>query len=189
MSSSSSRPAAPPPPPPPRSLILDVQWFKEDKDTIIPKELAAYDGHKLCHYIFTPPYPLRKLPNKKYRKHNKWLMENCLGLRWNDGFTPLYQFKKIISQLSKGVDVIYVKGKEKANFLRKFINSAEKPFDVVEFTEQPSLSPSTPPLAERCFFHRSKSTTTTSTNSTSKCALSNVLFLYDTFMCGTQHRR
>lgn len=153
------------------ALILDVQWFKEDKHRIIPKELAAFDGHKLSHYIFKPPYPLRILPNKNYRKQNKWLMENCHGLEWNDGFTPLHQFKNIVCQLCRAVDVIYVKGREKANFLRKFI-SAEKTAVIVELDEQPSIPLELP---ARCFSHRSSATT-------SKCALSNVLFLHATFM-------
>lgn len=143
-----------------RRLIIDIQGFKSENN-FIPKELAAYNGAQIMHYVFRIPFPLNSLP-PSIQKENKWLMENLHGLDWKEAFTPLYQFKNIMLNISEKTDVFYVKGREKANFLRKY---TEK--DVLELDEKPAL----PQLEPNCFYHLKKPC---------RCALSNVLYLYNT---------
>lgn len=83
---------------------------------------------------------------------------------WNSGFTPVHQFVKIIKILTKDVDMVYIKGNEKFNFMKKY---SEVP--VYKFDESPPL-PLTKPT---CFHHNSKKCV---------CALSNVFFLYHNFL-------
>lgn len=144
-------------------LILDVQGFKVEKNKFIVKEMAAYDGKKICHYIFKPPFPL-KLLSPDLQKQANWLTKNYHGIHWNEGFTPLHHFKKIIQDLTDSVESIYVKGKEKADYIRQFIF---KP--IIEFDEQPSLVMSNP----KCFYHLKPNCI---------CAISNVYYLYETFI-------
>lgn len=144
-------------------IIIDVQGFKSENNGFIPKELAAFNGNQISHYIFRIPFPFNSLP-RDLQKQNKWLVENFHGINWSEGFTPLHQFKNIITNLAEKADVIYVKGKEKANHIRKYTS---KP--VVELEEHPAL----PELAPNCLHH---------SRNPCKCALSNVVFLRDTFM-------
>ena len=145
-------------------LIVDIQGFKDEKNTFLPKELAAFDGHRISHYIFKKPYPLDFLSPECHRQA-VWLMKNHHCINWNEGFTPHHYFSNIIEKLTEEVEVefVYVKGVEKAAFVKKY---SKKP--VIEIDEQPALPIGTP----KCFHH---------SKSTCMCALSNVLYLYDNF--------
>lgn len=145
------------------TLILDVQGFKIEKNKFIVKEFAAYDGVKICHYIFKPPFPFEMLsPDLQRQAH--WLTKNYHCIKWSHGFTPLHLFSKIIQNLTLEVDCVYIKGKEKANYIRQYIS---KP--VLEFADQPSLIMST----VKCFYH---------SNIKCMCALSNVFYLHENFV-------
>lgn len=145
------------------SLVLDVQGFKTSQKIFQPKELAAYDGIHVSHYIFKPPFPLHTLPHD-LQQQAKWLMHNHHCINWMEGYTPIHSFKDIMQRLTKNVDVVYVKGSEKANYLRTFTDKR-----VVEFDEQPALSPSIP----SCMYH---------SHSPCMCALSNVYHLYNNYV-------
>lgn len=144
-------------------LVVDIQGFKIENNEFIVKELAAYDGVKMCHYIFKPPYPFELL-SPDIEKQVTWLTRNHHCIKWDDGFTPLHTFVHIIQNLTSKADYVYVKGNEKANYIRHFIS---KP--VLELGEQPTLKKSIP----KCFYH---------SNKICMCALSNVYYLYENFI-------
>lgn len=144
-------------------LVVDIQGFKIENNEFIVKELAGYDGVKMCHYIFKPPYPL-KLLSPDIEKQVTWLTRNHHCIKWNDGFTPLHMFGQIIQNLTSEADYVYIKGNEKANYIRHFIS---KP--VLELAEQPTLKKSIP----KCFYHSNKKC---------MCALTNVYYLYENFI-------
>lgn len=141
-------------------LVLDIQGFTDEKKKFIPKELATYDGNKLSHYIFKQPYPLNFL-SPTYYKQAVWLMENYHCIKWNSGFTPLHYFSTIVKELTRNVQIVYVKGQEKADYIKKYSASI-----VIELDEQPALEP----LSPKCCYH---------SKSPAKCALSNVFYLYN----------
>ncbi|KAJ8966950.1 hypothetical protein NQ317_006780 [Molorchus minor] len=145
------------------NLILDIQGFKVENNKFIVKELAAYDGTRLGHYVFKPPFAMEQLPPDLH-KQAVWLTHNHHCIPWKSGFTPLYQFSEILKNLSLNVKSVYVKGKEKTDYIRKY---SMKP--VYEMDEHPSLYAKEP----TCFYH---------TKNPSVCALANVLHLYDTFI-------
>lgn len=144
-------------------VVLDVQGFKISEKRFVPKELAIYDGVHVSHYVFKPPFPFHHLP-EKFKSQAVWLTTNHHCLNWSEGFTPHFLFPQILQRLTQDVDHVYVKGCEKAAFIR---NSTSKP--VIEFDEQPSLRPMNP----ACFYHNKLSAI---------CALSNVYHLYCTFV-------
>lgn len=144
-------------------LIVDVQGFKIAKKTFLPKELAAYDGRGVSHYIFKAPFPFSTLPLHLQEQAN-WLTNNHHCIHWDEGFTPAYMFPKIIRRLVRDADVVYVKGREKAAFLRNYI---KKP--VLEIEERPALSVSQP----ICMHHL---------KSLCYCALSNVYHLHEHYV-------
>lgn len=142
------------------ALVLDIQGFKIEKNKFIAKELAAFDGKRISHFVFRPPFPLDYLP-PTYHKQATWLMNNHHCISWEDGFTPLHKFRGIVQWLTEDSDVVYVKGKEKATYVKQFATTP-----VIELEEQPNITTSEP----SCFFH---------TKEKCICALSNVYSLYD----------
>lgn len=144
-------------------VIIDVQGFKTTDKTFTPKELAAYDGNQICHYVFKPPFHFNSLPDH-LKSQATWLQKNHHCIPWDQGFTQVYNFDKIIKSLTDNVDVVYVKGHEKAEFLKNIIS---KP--IQEFDEQPALTKAN----AHCFYHSENNCV---------CALSNVFMLYDNFI-------
>lgn len=144
------------------NLYLDVQGFKIENNRFITKELAAYDGNHITHYIFKQPFPFDMLPTN-LQNQASWLTKNHHCLEWDIGFTPLHLFNKIINHLASTSPHIYVKGLEKANYIQHYIT---KPVQVLP--DQPCIKKDVP----KCFYH---------TEDYSICALSNVFFLYENF--------
>lgn len=144
-------------------VIVDVQGFKISPKTFSPKELATYDGKLISHYIFRAPFRFQDLPHDLQKQAN-WLMNNHHCIDWNEGFTPVFQFRHILERAIQDADVVYVKGGEKASYLRKY---SSKP--IIEIEEQPALSRSPP----ACMHHLC---------SPCYCALSNVYHLYHTYV-------
>lgn len=148
---------------PMKIVVVDVQGFKTSKTNFTPKELAVYDGTLISHYIFKPPFTFHIL-DVEFKKQANWLSQNHHCLDWTDGFTPSFSFPHIIQRLTKDADYVYVKGLEKATYIRSFISTP-----VIEFDEQPALVPTEP----SCFYHL---------KSPAICALSNVYYLYHNFV-------
>lgn len=145
------------------SVVFDVQGFKIENNKFIVKEFCAYDGVRICHYIFKAPFPWDLLP-PPLQVQAKWLTDNYHAISWDSGFTPLHKFGSIIKDIADVADRIYVKGREKAVYLRNFTC---KP--IIELEEQPRLTPS----PATCFYH---------TKDICMCAMSNVFYLYDNFI-------
>lgn len=140
-------------------VVVDVQGFMTADKTFTPKELAVYNGVAISHFVFKAPFNLRSLPQHLQRQA-VWLMNNHHCINWSEGFTPSHLFPLILNRLLQPAHVVYVKGREKAQFIRQHTNK-----DVIELEEQPALSPTTP----SCMYH---------SHSTCYCALSNVYQLY-----------
>lgn len=143
-------------------LILDIQGFMAGKDKFIIKEFAAYNGNYVCHHVFKPPFLFACLAFE-YQKQAKWLMAHHHAIDWEVGFTPHYLFPKIIKHITSDVTGVYVKGKEKADFIKKHIT-----IPVFEL-------PDTPAVVKRpgsCFYHMTDYCI---------CALTNVYNLYEAY--------
>lgn len=141
-------------------LIIDIQGFKIGNNKFSLKELAAYDGKLISHFVFRRPFPFHHL-NEDLQKQANWLMKNHHCIDWNEGFIPQHEVKNIIHRLTSDTDVIYVKGREKKDILETLTKTA-----VIEFDEQPALNPT----QVNCFFHSKMHC---------MCALSNVYDLYN----------
>lgn len=144
-------------------LIVDVQGFKSLNNQFIVKEFAAYDGVHVCHYVFKPPFAFTSLPTECQKQAN-WLMSHHHTIDWNAGFTQHYMFPKIIKHVTQNASQVYVKGREKTDFIRKQVN-----VPVLEFPETPSLKQQ----LGSCFYHMNKHCI---------CALTNVYYLYNNFV-------
>lgn len=127
------------------NVFIDFQGFYIDKNKFMPKELAVLVNEKIMHCIFKPPFPFDKLL-PEYQKQATWLMKNHHCIAWNDGIVPHWKFSTIVNNLGHNNSVIYVKGREKAKYLRKFIQ-----IPVLELPESPAFEPAKP----KCLYHHS----------------------------------
>lgn len=142
------------------SLVLDIQCFKIENNKYVVKELAGYDGNRILHVVFKPPFPFDML-SPHFQKQANWLIKNHHSIEWGTGSTPVHLFGNILQDILSQADRVYIKGKEKADYIRKFTSKL-----VVELPEQPALEKNLP----KCFYH---------SKSYCMCALTNVFFLYD----------
>ncbi|CAH1107018.1 unnamed protein product [Psylliodes chrysocephalus] len=83
-----------------------------------------------------------RLLNEEFHRQAIWLMANHHGLNWNHGFTPLHEFHNIIQNVTKNVEAVYVKGREKAQYIRKY--SLAPVFEMDEHPALPKLPPKCP---------------------------------------------
>lgn len=97
--------------------VVEFQAFKDNDDNFIIKELAIVGGSLECQILFKPPYGFHHL-NSKAQKTNRWLSRNHHGLRWEEGSIPFNE--GLISALCLPFQCIYTKGREKAEFLKRF---------------------------------------------------------------------
>lgn len=144
------------------ALIIDVQCFKLENNKFLVKEFAGYDGKRIFHFIFKPPFDRNCLP-PKIEQQVAWLINHHHCIDWNEGYTPAHLFPIILKNMVKDYKKIYVKGLEKARFIEQYVESS-----VVVLEDTPALQ-----LSEaKCCNHR---------KNPCMCALSNVYFLYEHF--------
>ena len=144
-------------------IVIDVQGFKTEKNRFLVKELAAYDGCKICHYVFKPPFTFDCLPYE-YQKQANWLTANHHCIKWGTGFVPLHKFSAIIPQLTDTTQEVYVKGKEKADYIQKYTRTP-----ILELPDSPAIQQE----GSSCFYH---------SKNLCICALTNVYNLYNQFI-------
>lgn len=144
-------------------LVVDVQGFMTSEKIFTPKELAVYNGTSTSHYLFKAPFSIDSLP-KNLQQQASWLMQNHHCIDWDEGFTPVFLFPRILRRLIRGAEFIYVKGREKAMFLRRYTK-----IPIIEIEGHPALTPTQP----ACMSHL---------KSLCYCALSNVYHIYNHYV-------
>ena len=105
--------------------IVDLQGFQQPQNKFVLKELAVlslYDSHYVIQ-LFEPPYEWTQL-SAKYKSCNAWLTRNFHGLNWQDGHIPYNMRKSVIKSTLHDARIVYVKGKEKKDYLSKYLNNS-----------------------------------------------------------------
>jgi len=108
-------------------FFVDLQGFM-DGHVFVAKEMCILsvnnnnsNNNKLYHYIFKPPYDWYILL-KESRQQALWLKCFHHGFNWSEGFTDYFDIYSCIQPLLDTVGhmdaVIYVKGREKVEWLR-----------------------------------------------------------------------
>lgn len=150
-------------------VVIDFQAFKSSNNEFVVKEVASFNGTQSLHCIFLPPCEFQELSADCQRQAN-WLTDKHHHLNWSDGYTPLDKLPELLEVAVRGADQIFVKGREKAEFietcLRERLQPRHQPV-VCEFDQHPVLTARTP----YCPFHRPP-------RSETFCALTNVHYLY-----------
>ena len=101
-----------------RSVVLDFEGFRHQKNTFILKELAIITSDFSDSLIFLPPVNFNSIPKSEQKAYN-WLTNLLHGLHWDSGDYLYLNLNQIIqSFVLRNPNIIcYSKGKEKADFL------------------------------------------------------------------------
>lgn len=142
-------------------IIIDFQWFRFNKNNFIPKELASCTfDYKKSHFVFKPPLSFCSI-TRDDRRVARYTSAFYHGLNWIDGYTPCSVFDEIIKRLCVNIDVIYVKGRQKVDYLRNIVDKR-----IVDLVHADNIRRGEP----SCAFH---------INNYAVCALLNCERLYD----------
>lgn len=123
-------------------IIIDFQWYRYNTHSIVPKELATCDSDfKRTHFVFKPVLSFASLKEED-KSVARYVYNSHHGLGWDEGYICVSQFDVIIKRLCANVDVVYVKGKEKLEFLKSILN--KRIVDLIDadkiIKEEPSCS-------------------------------------------------
>lgn len=144
-------------------LFVDFQGFKNGSNEFIVKEfaVATSDGTIIQHWTVRSPCPYAVL-DVKTKKQCTWTTNHYHGIRWQDGDVTIQALHRQLFPILNS-SVVYVKGLEKANYIKEFFSSCL----VIDLEDYPSLKNLTTSNVY-CFFHG---------KSKMMCALNNVLKL------------
>lgn len=144
-------------------LFVDFQGFKNPNNEFVVKEfaIATSDGTTIQHWTVKSPCPYSVL-DVKTKKQCTWTTNHYHGLRWQDGDITIQALHRQLYSILNS-SVVYVKGLEKANYIKEFFKSCL----VLDLEDYPSLKVLTTSNVY-CFFHG---------KSKRMCALNNVLKL------------
>jgi len=83
-------------------------------------------------FTFAPPFPRHDLP-PEHKRQNARVERHYTVLKWNSGTIPYDRIEEILYSHLKDIEVIYVKGRGKVNWLRTHL----KPYPhVIENLEK-----------------------------------------------------
>ena len=100
-----------------RSVVLDFEGFRYQKNTFIVKDLAITTSDYSDSLIFLPPVNFNYLP-KFEQKANNWLTNYLHGFHWDSGDYLYLNLSQIIQSfvLRNPNAIFYAKAKGNADF-------------------------------------------------------------------------
>lgn len=106
------------------AAVVDMQFVVGNNAQLFVKEIVILPCGSFIpeQYYLKPPYPREELNVKAVRQEN-YNARYINGLRWDGGNIEYNQLAKILLPLE--TSKIYVKGEEKAKFLRKYLPGVE----------------------------------------------------------------
>lgn len=94
--------------------VIDFQGFYI-QNTFHPKEITIQIGLKTNHYLIKPPYPFHTLSVED--RKTVVFAEKYHGLKYTSGYTDYDQINGIIKDNLLDINIIYVRGNQKADYL------------------------------------------------------------------------
>lgn len=119
-----------------KPVIMDIQFIQGNHGQYFAKELAIlkHETVEPMIFYFKPPYPENELDEKtKWRQ--KFTYKNINGLKWNDGGIDYNNISQILSIYTNSI--IYVKGLQKANFIKNYIDKLST--NIIDLEDIPNL--------------------------------------------------
>ena len=154
-----------------RSVMLDLEGFRSKKNAFLVEDLALTISEYSDRLIFLPPVIfniLRKLEQKAYSRLAKYLH----GIHWENGDYLSINLNQILQSfvLRKPIAVFYAKGKEKTEFLAKYLDRKSENLDDLGSPWVENLNFKNHPSCNRHIPHY---------NSRNPCALKKSKVFYD----------
>lgn len=100
--------------------IVDLQGFKDDFNNFIVKELCFLTQNIKFTDTIKCPYEFDSL-SQRSQSITRWLINNYHGIQWDSGYISIKELRAAILPILKN-KIIYVKGEEKVEWLRKILN-------------------------------------------------------------------
>lgn len=100
--------------------IVDLQGFKDDFNNFIVKELCFLTQNIKFTDTIKCPYEFDSL-SQRSQNIARWLINNYHGIQWDSGYINIKELRAAILPILKN-KIIYVKGEEKVEWLRKILN-------------------------------------------------------------------
>lgn len=103
--------------------ILDFQSFKNVNNELVIKEMAILhiDQEHPKVFLFKEPFEWDSLAIR-YKVENKWLQNHYHHLKWSSGEESYENVIKIIKDTLFDAKIIYVHGREKRTWLKRFVS-------------------------------------------------------------------
>lgn len=103
-------------------VVVDMQGFCIPE--FFPKELSIYDGRRQAHFIIRSPIPLFAITDPSIISQIKYVQAHIHGLYYGAGDVSYEDLPAILQNHLENVDVVYVKGAEKRDFLLKIFDAS-----------------------------------------------------------------
>lgn len=103
--------------------VVEFHGYHDNNYKFIVKEFAIVGENFSSVVVFKPPYTFDQL-NSGARRTALWLQKNYHHIGWEEGDVPYDE--DVIRTLCKPFSIIYTKGLEKAQFLRKLLPHVEE---------------------------------------------------------------
>lgn len=132
-------------------VVFDVQGFIIN-GKFSPKEMCINNGHQMVHFILKPPKKFFLLTPEE-KKQVQWLENNHFNLRYSDGFVSYEEVGNILGKYLNDVDLVYVKGHQKYDFL---INELSDKVCVINVENYECPFPNFEKKHPMCMSHKGK---------------------------------
>jgi len=100
-----------------------------------------YDSTRRLPVCTTLLYPPMERPVIDLQRRNAWMERNYLGLKWSSGTTPYDSIEDILHSHLRLIEKIYVKGREKREWLRSLLQSTHH--DMIENLKTTTMTTTT----------------------------------------------
>lgn len=103
------------------SYVVDIQGFHAPN--FLPKEICVVAVHSsfTWHRMIRPPICYNRL-SSRMKKQVDFVTRNIHGLHWNLGYTSESDALTELKEIIQGAAKVYIKGSERATYLKKLIN-------------------------------------------------------------------
>lgn len=139
-----------------RIASVDIQGF--DLEEFTPKELTIRVGKQINHFLLKPSQSYQSLTSKQ-RSTVNYVENHIHGLKFSNGYIDFHNLDAILRDHLSDVDVIYVRGSQKSNFLiQKFTYWSSNVPNVVNLEDYDGTSWNPPKLTNNvppsCMNHK-----------------------------------
>lgn len=111
------------------SYVVDIQGFHAPD--FLPKEICIVNIHTdfVWHCVVRPPTCYNRL-SPRLRKLVSYISKNIHGLDWDLGFIPEADALGVLRNILQGAVKVYIKGSERATYLRRLLNFSVNVVDL-----------------------------------------------------------